>query len=185
MTLKDAEDLAQEGRDVIQHQDIFNHQQQPGASTAQTTSSSAAAAAGNKSSKRLSADLTARDKIVHAATSGTRKLIKSSGFGATASGASLPSAKSLGIVVKKKTASNNVNALEVAAKSSIDKADATVEKSKDVQDLDEASSNVVENSTCDLEIKDSKEESSIVQTNNPLLMLSNYTDSSNDDDSDS
>eukprot|EP00088_Acartia_fossae_P017565 TRINITY_DN2000_c0_g1_i10.p1 TRINITY_DN2000_c0_g1~~TRINITY_DN2000_c0_g1_i10.p1 ORF type:complete len:417 (-),score=135.96 TRINITY_DN2000_c0_g1_i10:42-1292(-) len=180
---KDAEDLAQEGRDVIQHQDIFNHQQQARASPTSTSS----AAAGNKTSKPFSADLTAREKIVHAATSGSRKLIKSSGFGAAASIASSPSAKSLGIVVKKKSASNNVNALGVTGKSSISKPEATVEKSnKNVEDIAEASgSNVRENSICDLKIKDAKEESKIVQTNNPLLMLSNYSDSSNDDDSDS
>jgi len=146
---RDAEDLVDEDRQTIQHQDIFTTDRV----------------------KATPSDLTAKEIILKAAKCESVKKLKTGGFVASSSSASSSSLtnkniKDLGIVRKKKN-STNLNKMDRCESS--DKAAGNVE--------------VVTVKNVSPEVNTSIEVKSGSNTFNPMLMLSNYNDSSDDENS--
>jgi hypothetical protein len=176
---RDAEDVAEEGLDNVKHQDIF----QPASSKEKINI---------KSTKEIPTEKTARDIITKAANSESCKLLKKGGFGSPTALLALPGAskttsiKDLGIVRKKtsSTVSSSASPLYLKKNNSVNFNNGTSQASKQsVLVTSTKSSEIIENNKnlhYDIQPEEKLNCSSLNNSCNPLQMLSNYSDSSED-----
>ena len=176
---RDAEDVAEEGLDIVKHQDIF----QPASSKEKINI---------KSTKEIPTEKTARDIITKAANSESCKLLKKGGFGSPTALLALPGAskttsiKDLGIVRKKtsSTVSSSASPLYLKKNNSVNFNNGTYQASKQsVLVTSTKSSEIIENNKnlhYDIQPEEKLNCTSLNNSCNPLQMLSNYSDSSED-----